>query len=179
MKKKSGSISEATKSILAKRILPVLLAVVLTVAGIPGNLWSNEKKAKEVQAATTLANPRIVSDSSMTAGQKVTWDCVWFGSYPQTEIVDKAETSGCYGKDWTTSSDYEVNASLYNSLKSATGWNSNGDITYSGVKYRRIKKSDATYSASGSDGYFDWNSSDTWHYFRYDKIKWRVLNVSH
>ena len=149
MKKKSGSISEVTKSILAKRILPVLLAVVLTVAGIPGNLWSNEKKAKEVQAATTLANPRIVEDSSMESGQNVTWDWVWFGLYPQTEIVDKPETSGCYGKDWTTSTDYEVNESLYSTLKSATGWTGAGDITISGVKYRRIKAGEATNSSPG------------------------------
>lgn len=38
--------------------------------------------------AETLNNPRIVQDSFMDAGQKVTWDCIYFGSYPQTEIVD-------------------------------------------------------------------------------------------
>ena len=41
----------------------------------------------KVQAATTLNNPRIVADSSMKAGQKVTWDCVWFGAYPQSEVT--------------------------------------------------------------------------------------------
>lgn len=41
----------------------------------------------EVEAAEVLNNPRIVKDDSMEAGQKVTWDCVYFGSYPQTEVV--------------------------------------------------------------------------------------------
>ena len=65
----------------------------------------------------TLNNQAIVKDASMTAGQKVTWDCVWFGSYPQTEIVDKASTSGCDGKSWSLASDYEVNKDLYKDLQ--------------------------------------------------------------
>jgi len=51
------------------------------------------------KAEAALRNPVVVKDSSITnAGQKTTWDCVWFGSYPQTEIVDKAESSEAYGK---------------------------------------------------------------------------------
>lgn len=45
------------------------------------------RNLKTVSAATTLNNPKIVSDSSMEAGQKVTWDCVWFGAYPQSEVT--------------------------------------------------------------------------------------------
>lgn len=43
-------------------------------------------------SAAALRNPRIEEDSSLDAGQKVTWDCIYFGSYPQTEIVDKRKT---------------------------------------------------------------------------------------
>ena len=45
-----------------------------------------ENNLNKVQAATTLNNPRTVADSSMNAKQKVTWDCVWFGAYPQSEM---------------------------------------------------------------------------------------------
>lgn len=178
MKKKSESILTTMKGILTKRILPVILAVALTATGIPGNLRSNEKKATEVQAATTLANPRIVSDSSMTAGQKVTWDCVWFGSYPQTEIVDKAETCGSYGKEWGKSTDYVINNSLYSRLKNATGWDSRGDLIFEGKKYRRIDLNDTIYENSYNESYYNWHYTNNYHYFRYDKIKWRVLKVS-
>lgn len=41
-----------------------------------------EHKLSQVKAAETLHNPKIKKDSSMRSGQKVTWDCVWFGSYP-------------------------------------------------------------------------------------------------
>ena len=71
-----------------------------------------------------LNNPRTVADSSMNAKQKVTWDCVWFGAYPQSEV-----TSG----------------DIYNKLKNATGWDENNDIVIDGNKYRRLKGEDATY----------------------------------
>ncbi len=54
----------------------------------------------------------------MNAKQKVTWDCVWFGAYPQSEV-----TSG----------------DIYNKLKNATGWDENNDIVIDGNKYRRLK----------------------------------------
>ncbi len=105
----------------------------------------------------TITNPRIVKDESMQAGQKVTWDCIWFGSYPQSEI---------------TSSD-----SMYSTLQNATDWDSNGDITLEGSKYRRIKKGDATYATSGDSSYYDWSNEDIYHYFIYEPIKWRVLKI--
>ena len=36
---------------------------------------------------STLSNPRIVPDKSRKARQKMKWDCIWFGSYPQAEVV--------------------------------------------------------------------------------------------
>ena len=178
MRQKSENTSVSLRGILVRGILSVLLGVVLTIAGMSVNLLKNEGAETVVHAAAALSNPRIVSDSSMTAGQKVTWDCVWFGSYPQTEIVDNKETCGTYRKDWGKITDYVADTKLYSKLKSATGWDSQGDLTLDGKKYRRIRKSDATYSDSGSDGYYNWKDPDSYHYFRYDKIKWRVLQIS-
>ena len=116
-----------------------------------------ENNLNKVQAATTLNNPRTVADSSMNAKQKVTWDCVWFGAYPQSEV-----TSG----------------DIYNKLKNATGWDENNDIVIDGNKYRRLKGEDA-HNTSGSADYYNWNYDYyTYHYFKYEPIKWRVLEVS-
>ena len=114
----------------------------------------------KVQAAATLQNPRIVKDSSMDAGQRVTWDCVWFGSYPQSEVTEK-------------------DGDIYNTLKNATGWDSNNDITIGNTKYRRLKGEDATCTGICSfDEYYNWNNGYyTYHYFKYEPIKWRVLSV--
>ena len=128
-------------------------------------------------SASNLSNPRIEKDSGMTAGQKVTWDCVWFGSYPQAEVVPSADSYTAVDKSLLKSGDIIENSSLYNKLQNATGWNSNNDVIVDGNKYRRMKKSDATYAISDS-GYYNWSDSDTWHYFKYEPIKWRVLKVN-
>lgn len=132
-----------------------------------------------VFAETKLKNPKIVKDDSMESGQKVTWDCIYFGSYPQTEIVDKAQTSGVYGKSWEEKGDYEVDTSTYAKLKKASGWDNNGDIVIDGIKYRRINSDNAIFT-SERDQFYEWNKNKdkSYHYFRYDKIKWRVLNNS-
>ena len=142
--------------------LTMLIMNAISATGITAS--ANETEQQNAPSDTyvsdggrTITNPRIVKDDSMQAGQKVTWDCIWFGSYPQSEI---------------TSSD-----AMYNTLQNAAGWDSNGDISLEGNKYRRIKKSDATYATSGDSSYYDWSDADAWHYFIYEPIKWRVLKI--
>lgn len=155
-------IKKIMKKLKIHQLLAWILAIIMLSGYIPQeiNLKGIKffKNTNKVQAATTLQNPRIVEDSSMDAGQRVTWDCVWFGSYPQSEVT---------GKD----------GNIYNTLKNATGWDSNNDIAIGDTKYRRLKGEDATYSSTLSD-YYNWNNDyTTWHYFKYEPIKWRVLSV--
>ena len=103
---------------------------------------------------SNYADPRVVADSSMVARQRTTWNCMWFGSYPQTEV---------------TSAD-----AVYADLQDAT-YNSKGDTTVGGARYRRISKSDATDSGCWRD---DGYGSATYRYFRYEPIKWRVLEAN-
>lgn len=148
-----------------RKILHRLLVFVLTIAMLAGicpqgiHIADVPLTLPEVKAADTIGNPKIEEDTTMTAGQKVTWDCIYFGSYPQSEITSK-------------------DGSVYNKLKNATSWDNN-DTTIDGVKYRRLKGEDATqhaYSGS-SEQYYDWNDDyTTYHYFKYEPIKWRVLN---
>ena len=114
-----------------------------------------ESMLNSKSSASELHAPRIEVDSSMEAGQKVTWDCVWFGSYPQSEV--------------------ESSEPIYSTLQSTGGWDNN-DITIGGNRYRRMKKEDATYAASSNDYYYDWQDAD-YHYFKYEPVKWRVLKT--
>lgn len=66
------------------RVVVALLTLTLLFGLFPIGSGNNLNK---VQAATTLNNPRIVADWSMESGKKVTWDCVWFGAYPQSEVT--------------------------------------------------------------------------------------------
>ena len=79
------------------KFITSLLVLVLLAGLFP---IGKESNLGTVKAATTLSNPRIIADSSMQAGQKVTWDCVWFGAYPQSEVIS---------------------GEIYNTLKNATG----------------------------------------------------------
>lgn len=149
--RKHINLSRITAFILSVAMLAGFCPQGVSFADIPITL-------PKVNAAENIRNPRIVKDSSMDAGQKVTWDCVYFGSYPQSEVTSK-------------------DGSIYNALKNATGWDSNNDITIGGTKYRRLKGEDATYHHSNETGQYNWNGNyKTYHYFKYEPIKWRVLN---
>lgn len=145
------NLSRITAFILSVAMLAGFCPQGVSLADIPVTL-------PKVNAAENISNPRIVKDSSMDAGQRVTWDCVYFGRYPQSEITSK-------------------DGSIYNTLKNATGWDENNDIMIGETKYRRLKGEDATYAISGDEEYYDWNDNyKTYHYFKYEPIKWRVLN---
>lgn len=161
-----------------KRWIAIIIAVALIVGCFPGKLQSKIGAQSEVKAEEPINNPRIAEDPSMDAGQKVTWDCVWFGSYPQTEIVDKPSTCGTYNNPyWGSSTDYVVSPSIYTDLQNAaeSEWDSNGDIVIDETKYRRMKKPE-THEGSGDSSHYDWEDENTYHYFRYEPIKWRVLD---
>ena len=149
--RKHINLSRITAFILSVAMLAGFCPQGVSLADIPITL-------PKVNAAENISNPRIVKDSSMDAGQRVTWDCVYFGSYPQSEVTSK-------------------DGSIYNTLKNATGWDENNDITIGRTKYRRLKGEDATYYSSNEEGQYNWNGSyKTYHYFKYEPIKWRVLN---
>ncbi len=136
-----------------------------------------EEQEIEPLSSSGLNNPKIEKDSSMEAGQKVTWDCVWFGKYPQAEVVPSADSYTAVDKSILRNGDIIENSRLYSQLQNASGWDTNNDITVDGNKYRRMKKSDATHIDTDSVSY-NWSDSETYHYFKYEPIKWRVLKVN-
>ena len=131
------------------KFITSLLVLVLLAGLFP---IGKESNLGIVKAATTLNNPRIQVWESFV---KVTWDCVWFGAYPQSEV-----TSG----------------DIYNTLKNTSGWDDNNDIVINGNKYRRLKEEDSTY-VSAELNYYNWNGDSSYHYFKYEPIKWRVLKI--
>ena len=144
-----------------KKMMAAIMAVMLTmntgISVFAGN--SAGDNAGGTAADYTLSSPGIEKEGNqgMVSEQRVTYDCVWFGSYPQTEVKE--------------------GDSAYASLKAATGWDANNDIVIGGTKYRRMQKGDATYATSGSSNYYDWEDGTTYHYFRYEPVKWRVLET--
>lgn len=163
------------KTNIWKRILAGILLTTLTVTALPSMALATPTRAEA--ATVTLKNPRIVKDDSMDSGQKVTWDCIWFGSYPQREVVENANTYTAIDESYyNPQTDVIEDASLFQKLENASGWSDN-EIILNGEKYRRMKKGDALYISNLADRYYQWKDSVSWHYFKYEPIKWRVLNV--
>lgn len=179
-----------------KRGLATVLTAALTVTGLPAAAWGADKaeaanvtlrnpRIDYVEEETegtdgTLKNPRIVEDDNMKAGQKVTWDCVYFGSYPQAEVIPDDVEYTEVDESQRQDGDVIISDSVYKALQSASEWDSNNDITMNGVKYRRMKKGDATYSHKISvheRNEYNWKDDTTYHYFKYEPIKWRVLHT--
>ena len=116
-----------------------------------------------------LNNPKVKNGLAV-------WDCVWFGSYPQAEVLSSNEYSAVDAK-CIQDGDIIVDSGLYQSLENASGWDAKGDITLNGERYRRIMKADAAYAADNSSTNYRWDNGSTYHYFKYLPIKWRVLKT--
>lgn len=139
------------------RAISLILTAVLTASVLPSEGWT-VRASEEEEAIVLPKKPQAVKNSNMEAGKKVTWDCVWFGSYPQSEVTEEDP--------------------VFEELQRASGWSGN-EITIDEVKYRRIRQEDATYvSEDGEAEYYSWPDETSYHYFRYEKIKWRVLDIS-
>lgn len=141
------------------------------------------KPTKQKEGNKTTSNTNVEEDNKDTTTNDTNIEIiiednyVEFGSYPQKEIVKEASDSGVYGKAFEQEGDYIIDASLYNTLSnlSEDKWNANGDTTIDGNKYRRINADDTTYSTSNDANHYEWSDSNTYHYFKYEPIKWKVL----
>ena len=121
-----------------------------------------------------LRNPKLVSDGG---SQNTQWDTVYYGYYPQTEIVGEAGQCGIKTTLWNSESDYSLEPEVYAKLEKAR-YTADGDTVLNGIKYRRMKAEDRTYISRGEiDNRYFWNAKIKYHYFRYEPIRWRVLYV--
>lgn len=121
VKKTSIPKKEKRKSPV-KKVL-VIIVCLLLAGGIKYYSTGNEQEISTAKK-DLVENPKIVKDTSVEGGEKVTWDCIWFGSYPQTKIVSSSKEND-----------------LYSTLETANGWDKNNDIIIGKEKYHRAKKS--------------------------------------
>ena len=161
MRKNKRTFQPAVRRLLSAALAAVMAAS-LALSPLPAA--TPKGAAEKAEAAdATLKNPRIVPDEGMRAGQKVTWDCVWFGSYPQAEVISSGMEYTALDASLRREGDVIVSDSVYSALQNASGWDANNDITLDGAKYRRMKKGDATCS-NQNDTCYQWSSSTDYHY---------------
>ena len=104
--------------------------------------------------------------------QKVTrWECILFGSYPANEVV-----SGSFNAvdDYAlVEGDVITDATLYHQLEQAE-WTDN-DTEIGGKRYHRLNGSGAVSCSTNREQHYRWANTESWHYFAYAPIKWRIM----
>ena len=109
------------KKFSGKAVLAVILCILLVGGGV--KFYSDKREqqiAEQKKQQYTLHNPKIEDDSSTESGKKVTWDCLWFGSYPQSKITKK-------------------DGEIYTTLKNTDNWDKNGDAIIDSIKYHKTE----------------------------------------
>jgi hypothetical protein len=119
-------------------------------------------------------NSPWVKDEKQQTHQTI-WSCIYFGTYPTNEVVSGAFTAV---DDYALAEgDVIVDASLYQRLQQAD-WDAADDAVIDGNRYHRINGSTAVEASTNREQHYRWGEVNEWHYFTYEPIKWRVLNIT-
>ena len=126
--------------------MAVILAGTILFTNIKSGLSEiNVNAATEKQTEYKVSSPRV----EKTPGkQKVTYDIIEFGSYPQSEVTGEALTG-------------EITGAEYDEY---------GDCVVGENKYRRVEIKE-------NEGENDTEENAEYRYFKYEPVEWRVLNV--
>ena len=117
--------------------------------------------------------PVVEKDDALPTGQVTEWACITFGSYPQTEIVPTAFSAV---DDYALrEGDHLEDPVLYEKL-AGSDWNGN-ETEIDGIRYLRLNRENAVNSASDRAGHYRWAEGIEWHYFRFDPIRWRIIDL--
>ena len=142
-----------------KRTLCILLSLMLAVTGLVG---------------------LGVSVSATNVG-----DIILFGNYPQTQVGETTALKNAANAATWNSYGYYTGNGIYDGNMTASDFMKYADFSLNGVKYRAVKftkyrpnftnqASIADSSCQDENGY----SPNTTYYFKYEPLKWRVLDPS-
>lgn len=171
------------------KVVAIIIALTLIITskiGIIGMALDRSKIASPCITDTIEKIDKITSPTKNLSGYS-RYSCLYFGSYPQTEIIPENVTYSAWNAKCINKEDYIADQELYSTLKNATDWDENGESIVNGEKYKRITDSFVT------DGhcYYNWQwmkdeqvedeneqvEDENYHYFKYEPIKWKVLCI--
>ena len=157
---------------------------VIDVSGV-SNLTLMVKDNKETARGTSIALYDLFFDKMYQ--QNSVGDIIEFGSYPQSKVTDSVTVSRLDGatKKWESYGYYSGTGSWYDGNMKSSDYMQYADITYGGNKYRAVTfseyrpyytgdKSSSSNSNQITNGYY----TDNVYYFKYEPLKWRVLDAS-
>ena len=143
---------------------------------------------KNVKSGSGYNVPKIVDDTNSPSGKTTTWQCVYFGSFPQIEILDddlKISVDD-YAVDNGVIRDKETYDAIIKQVEKDGNISEDTDIIYNGDKYR--VESDDNYKdyyganfvgQTNKEQYYKYKSNDVkYRVFKYQPIIWRIVDVN-
>lgn len=111
---------------LNKRLLSVCIIITIFLATIQVNGVKVLAKENNSNIVKLVSNPESILDMDSPSGYNVTYSCIQFGSYPQSEILE--------------------DDSRYEDISAESiQWGAQNDVELDGYKYRRIVDSKGNY----------------------------------
>lgn len=113
-------MNKKTNKRIHQNIMVVCLILVMVIQCLPINITCWESNVREAHAET-LANPR-------TLDWVVTWDCVWFGNYPQNDATGatrepiKWRVLSVSGNDALLLADMNLDVQPFNISDTSVSW---------------------------------------------------------
>ena len=160
---------------VSDRFCSILLSAVFLLAWV---LSSCSKDPLDIPERCTgdsygeLHSPMVKNEKAKE--HQTRWSCLYYGSYPTNEVVD-----GLFDAvdDYALAQgDVIVDATLFALLQKAD-WDENGDTVLEGKRYHRLGSDDAVTASGDHHQHYRWKDLKAWHYFAYEPIQWRVLNI--
>ena len=81
------------------------------------NLENTNKLSADLKIIKEFKNPEVIKDSKMPSGLKTTWQCVYFGSFPQIEILKNGDKLPI--DEYALNDDVVYDDTLYEKLKNS------------------------------------------------------------
>ena len=152
-----------------KKKLAIVLSAIMAIGVIGSVSFSPAVSVSAEESNSEFENP-VYDEATDTTD----YDYAYFGMYPTSEVTGDALTDEIKNADYTNE-DGNVNLDFQMA-------------EVNGVKYARMKQANATANAIGNgalrgltytdEAFYQWEDNRTYHYFKYEPVKWRVLEVS-
>ncbi len=127
-----------------------------------------------VRPACRLTELKSDTELSDTASDETTYavgDIIEYGNYPQSRVTDEALIAELDGvaKDWKSVNAYGGSNVSGNNQEIIKDYASYADLEYGGEKFRALLYNE-------SHKYDDWYDANKIYYFKYEPLKWQVLD---
>lgn len=169
----------------AKRISAMLLAALLVICGLAETGADSTAMAENTSGQENTNGQAVTLSNPARDGDKVTWDCVYFGSYPQIEVVSETDEETIKAlemdKEYYTIDYTKISEEKWTAIKNAE-YDEKDDAVVDGVKYHRYVGEYENYKVKTEHpgdlrGHYCWMNNTEYRYYKYEPIKWRVLSV--